>query len=150
MCISNAIYIKKLKDYSRLKLYRTIKTQVSREKYLSNIKNESYRKSVTCLRISSHKFPIETGRYNNTEQEQRICTKCTISIGTEYHCIMECYHPELTMLRNNYLKIIYQINPSLRKFNRVTLFKYIILCSDTTILNVTSKFIHEIVNMYNS
>ena len=133
--ISNAIYIKKLKDNSCLKLYTSIKTHVARERYLSIIKNESYRKSVTRIRLSCHKFPIQTGRYKNIVQDK-------------YHCIMECFHPEVTILRNNYLENIYKIKPAFKKFNRTTLFKYIILVSDTNIINLTSKFLHDIDNMY--
>ena len=129
-------------------MYTSIKTHVARERYLSIIKNESYRKSVTRIRLSCHKFPIQTGRYKNIVQEQRVCTKCNINIGTEYHCIMECFHPDVAILRNNYLENIYKIKPAFKKFNRTTLFKYIILVSDTKIINVTSKFLHDIDNMY--
>jgi hypothetical protein len=149
ICLSNDIFIKKLNDYNSLKLYSSIKCQVNQEKYLSLVKNEMYRQSVTRVRLSCHNFPIQTGRYNNVEEKQRICTKCNINIGTEYHCIMECFNPNIAIVRNNFLLNMYDINPSLRKLNRLNLFKYMILCTDTTILYETSKFIHEIVkNVY--
>ena len=62
---------------------------------------------------------------------------------------MECFNPNIAIVRNNFLLNMYDINPLLRKLNILNLFKYMILCTDTTILYETSKFIHEIVkNVY--
>ena len=46
------------------------------ENYLSEIKNLNHRVAVTKLRTSTHKFPIETGRYKNIPRTQRKCTIC--------------------------------------------------------------------------
>ena len=43
-------------------IYAEIKTQNCFEKYL-DIENMNVRKAITKMRISSHKFPIKTGRY---------------------------------------------------------------------------------------
>ena len=43
-------------------VYAEIKTKNCFEKYLV-IENMNIRKAITKMRISSHKFPIETGRY---------------------------------------------------------------------------------------
>ena len=45
------------------------------------------------FRITNHKLPIETGRWNIIDSVNRICTKCdNITIGDDYHYIMECEH----------------------------------------------------------
>ena len=54
------------------------------ERYLSVIQNLETRSYVAKFRISAHKFPIETGRYINTEQQNRICTLCERGIGMNY------------------------------------------------------------------
>ena len=42
------------------------------------------------FRTTNHKLSIETGRWNNIDSVNRICTKCdNITIGDEYHYIME-------------------------------------------------------------
>ena len=41
------------------------------EKYL-DIENMNIRKSITKMRISSHKFPIEMGRYEGKDRDNRI------------------------------------------------------------------------------
>ena len=147
--ISNTIYIEKLKEYSSLKLYTELKSRVCREQYLSNVHNEFYRKVLTCLRLSCHRLPIVTGRYNNLEINDRKCIKCKMTVGSEYHCIMECFDQHVVKIRNEFLTTIFNINPSFKYLNRPTLFKYIMLFTDKTILNASSKFIFEIHSLYN-
>ena len=44
------------------------------------------------LRTTNHKLPIETGRWNGIDRENRQCLKCNSrSIGDEFHYIMECH-----------------------------------------------------------
>jgi hypothetical protein len=61
------------------------------------------RKYTLCkFRTTNHKLPIETGRWNNIDRVNRICTKCNnITIGDEYHYIIECEH--FSNFRNNSL-----------------------------------------------
>ena len=55
------------------------------EIYLSVIQNLEMRSYVAKLGISAHKFPIETGRYINTERQNHICTLCERGIVDELH-----------------------------------------------------------------
>ena len=41
------------------------------------------------LRLSSHSFPIETGRWSRKRREDRLCTKCNV-LGDEVHFIYNC------------------------------------------------------------
>ena len=41
------------------------------------------------LRLSSHSFPIETGRWSRTKREDRLCTRCNV-LGDESHYIYDC------------------------------------------------------------
>ena len=41
------------------------------------------------LRLSSHSFPIETGRWSRKKREERLCGKCNV-IGDEAHYIYHC------------------------------------------------------------
>jgi len=41
---------------------------------------------ISCLRLSSHKLEIDTGRYYGVTREKRICKCCTSGIKeTEFH-----------------------------------------------------------------
>jgi hypothetical protein len=47
---------------------------------------------VLLFRTTNHKLPIETGRWNGIDRENRQCLKCNSrSIGDEFHYIMECH-----------------------------------------------------------
>ena len=41
------------------------------------------------LRLGSHYFPIETGRWNRTPRQNRLCTVCN-ELGDEKHFIYKC------------------------------------------------------------
>jgi hypothetical protein len=68
--------------------------------YKENFKFENYLRiledkdiyTLCKLRTTNNKFPMEIG-WNNIDGANRICTKCdNITIGGEYHYIMECQH----------------------------------------------------------
>lgn len=47
-------------------------------------------KYITKLRLSSHRLAIETGRYNNTNRENRLCPHCKTSVEDEFHFLFLC------------------------------------------------------------
>ena len=64
----------KRNEYSqgKLRLYTYLKVRPSFEQYL-NLGNPKLRQSITRLRISAHKFPIEIGCFENKAPVKRIC-----------------------------------------------------------------------------
>ena len=65
-----------------------------------------------------HKLPIETGRWNNIDRINRICTKCdSITIGDEYHYIMECEH--FSSFRNRFIVTNLRETPNIPKFKQI-------------------------------
>ena len=69
------------------------------------VQNFKYRQAVTKLRISAHRLPVETGRYNNVPYNDRLCKHCGINeIGNEYHFLMSC--------RNIFINNLCKINRS--------------------------------------
>ena len=53
--------------------------------------------------ISAHFLPIETGRYEGTPREKRVCPLCfSRSIGDEQHYLMYCSSPGLVKLKIDY------------------------------------------------
>ena len=64
------------------------------------------------LRCTAHNLLVETGRHNNTEYENRLCSLCDLlQIEDEFHFVMIC--PFYTTLREIYLPNI--VNSSLSK-----------------------------------
>ena len=114
-------------------LYAEIKTKNSFEKYL-DIDNMNIRKAITKMRISSHKFPIETGRYEGKERENRICPLCCNDIGDEKHYIFECENKTITETREKFMPIIFSKSPQLKRLGIQEKLKYMLLCNDDSLL----------------
>ena len=116
----------RLNDISSQKLVSTLKNNEGKltflasikethvtEKYLS-INNFENRMAVAKLRTSSHKLKIETGRWNKTPREERICKQCILNkIEDEKHFLFECqmYINEREDLYNT-IETKININPS--------------------------------------
>ena len=66
----------------KLKLYSSFKERSGFENYL-NESNPKLRQVITKIRINAHKFPTETGRFENKNQTDRICPLCCEGIGNE-------------------------------------------------------------------
>ena len=70
------------------------------------------------MRTINYKLPIETSRWNNIDRANIICTKCdNITIGDEYHYIMECQH--LKKLYNRFIITNLQEKPTILKIKQI-------------------------------
>ena len=100
---------------------------------------------ITKIRCVNNKLPIVTGRYQNLDRKDRICTLCntngTSQLGDEYHFVMEC--PYFTSLRKSLLNKYYTQRPSMLKM--VELFN----STDPTVLQNLSKLCYKICNKFN-
>ena len=70
--------------------YRLFKTDFKLEKYFSIL---DYHHSIEFCRFrtTNHKLPIEQGRWNNIDRNDRICTLCnSVDIGDEFHYVLQC------------------------------------------------------------
>ena len=72
------------------RLYKYIKEEFEFEVYL-NINNSSLRIATSKIRLSSHLFLIERGRWgrNRLQREERKCVVCG-TIEDEFHVLVEC------------------------------------------------------------
>jgi hypothetical protein len=132
----------------KLRTYFKLKHTFSREKYL-DINNYKYRKYVTKIRISNHNLPIERGRYNNIDINDRTCRMCTNShIGDEFHLLMACDHNELNILRNDFFEDIFKILPPIQDFSNELKFVYIFSMMDQSILTATAKYITKCLDVF--
>ena len=58
-------------DSGKMQFLRKIKDNYAFEPYL-NIQNSHHRKSISQIRLSSHRLAIETGRWQNILRENRL------------------------------------------------------------------------------
>ncbi len=137
--------LSEIESSNRCRLYANIKCSHEMEPYLLHNYRRDIRSNLTKIRLSSHKFLVERGRWQKPKMEytQRICTLCDSSdIEDEYHILMTCSH--YIELRHKYIKQYYYRRPSMLKF------KYL--------LNTTNKrdrfrlmvYIKLVVKDYNS
>lgn len=102
---------------------------------LNFIRLDKYKFALSRFRLSSHSLAIESGRYNNTPREERLCIHCNMNtIENEYHFLLVC--PFYADLRRKYLSPYYCRWPTLNKFKSLMQNK-----TDTTV-NKLSKFIY--------
>ena len=85
------------------RLYKMIKDTFEFENYLHLPKH--LRNAISKIRMSSHIFFIERGRWLNIKREDRKCEICQ-TIEDEYHLFIECprFRNEIKMYLPNYLK----------------------------------------------
>ena len=124
-------------NLSNNRLYRHLSNNSSF--YLENLPNNHIRKSLTKLRLGSHYFMIERGRWRNLELVDRICFKCN-EVEDEYHVVMCC--SKYKDLRTKYL-------PK-ELFNRPSMFKSIefINCENIRHLRNLGLFVYNVFKQY--
>ena len=93
--------------------YRIVKDKFGFEEYLTNTPL-NLMKYVIKFRTRNHSFPIETGRYNNIDRNDRLCRYCNTDIGDQFHYLFVCKH--FSHLRKKYIKPAYYARPNILKF----------------------------------
>ena len=126
--------------------YNAFKEKFARETYLDNIKGFSRRYNTTKIRISSHALEIESGRYNDTDRDLRICNWCKSSMGIdvvedENHFLFECdlyasLRSKLITRLNNTPHISSDTEFSLKLDNKNLKLNFMNLLSPYTTLNI--------------
>ena len=79
-----------MNETSSNRLYKHIKENFIFEPYL-NLINKAKRIHISKVRLSSHLFLVERGRWGTKKLrlEERKCEKCNV-LEDEYHCLIEC------------------------------------------------------------
>ena len=90
-------------------LYNHVKEEFREEKYIYEVKYYKYRSAITKFRVSAHTFPVESGRWDKTLREKRMChLYFSNDIGDEKHYIFHCTNPKLVEIRKTFTPEIYE------------------------------------------
>ena len=131
-----------IENSSRGQFYMMFKRDFGLEKYLTVLK-KNRRKQISLLRCSNVKFPIETGRWNNTPRIERYCTLCASrQIGDEFHYLFLCQNEHIQRIRTKFIPAYYIVHPSDVKF------KGILSLCNKTVLNNLAIFIQKIIRLF--
>jgi hypothetical protein len=105
----------RLENSSRALFYLNI-SNFKFQTYLDSFTNEKMCKSLSRLRVSSHRLQIEAGRWSRPVPmpiNERLCSVCNI-LEDEFHFVLECriYND----IRSKYIPAKYWRRPSMSKF----------------------------------
>jgi len=127
---------------NKLRLYRLHKERINPEFYVLQSMSKDHRKAIAKLRSGTMALYVETGRYNKTPLQQRICTYCESgSIEDEKHFLLNC---ELyNDIRYDLLKEMCNIQPDFITHDYLT--QYCILMTTESIQQLLGKML---VKMY--
>ncbi|KAK6196333.1 hypothetical protein SNE40_001576 [Patella caerulea] len=121
--------------------YKIFKNDFKLEPYFNNLTNINIL-ILSRFRLGSHRLPIESGRWNKTPRNERLCHVCdSADIGDEFHYILKCKY--FTIERKKLLPDWCQNRPNTFKFQR--LFNY----KNTVVLQKLCRFIKIIISKVN-
>ena len=131
-----------LQKYPILRLYKLLKNDFGREKYLTLVSKKKYRIAISRLRASSHNLEIERGRYTIpvTPIENRLCSVCN-SIEDEFHFLLHCqlYNEERSALFHEITNIEQEFS-SLTDRDRLI---FLLSNENSQILTWVGKFVYN-------
>ena len=88
--------------------------------YLQNNCNRELRQCLTKIRLSSHKFLVERGRWVKPQisYQERKCTLCgQVDVEDEYHVLLIC--SQYSGLRAKFIRKQFYVKPSMLKFQKL-------------------------------
>ena len=102
-----------LSSFSRGQIYQYVIDKFEIQYYLTKSIDDTYKKNIAKIRLSSHNLNIESGRYTNEARNNRKCVKCNHEdLEDEFHFLFKC--PFYSDLRE-YIKTYYCRRPSVFK-----------------------------------
>ncbi len=75
---------------NKLRTYRLFKQEKYTEPYLLKVYNKKHRSALAKFRSGVAPLLIETGRYSNTPEAERVCFNCPNDIENELHVLLRC------------------------------------------------------------
>ena len=129
-------------------LYSHVKEEFRKEKYIHEVKYYKYRSAITNFRISAHTFAGESGRWDKTPREKRVCPLCfSNDVGDEKYYIFRCTNPKLVEIRKTFVPEIYETFTPYPEVNSINGILHIIVRGSSDVnYNRIGKFLLVLVN----
>ena len=127
-------------DPSKALNYFSFKSEHKLETYLISLPRNQYL-NLFKFRTGNHKLPVEVGRWDDTDLNDRQCILCNADdIGDEYHYLLKC--PIFHAQRQSHLKQYYIRRPNMLKFGEL------LKSENLSILTKLSKFTKIIMDTF--
>ena len=138
-----------IQENKKLSIYYSIKKQFRYEPYLSFVKNIKCRIALSKIRTSSHNLPIETGRYQNINRNERLCNMCDLNeIGSELHVLFICSNNDLKAKREKLFNKIQSFIPQFSNLSLDNKLLYMLSCCDKDLTLNIGEFLTECLTLY--
>ena len=79
-----------VQESSKLYFYKLFKSSYCLDNCISVLNIRKFRYFYMSLKVSSLDLEIQTGSFNNTPREERLCKLCKNGIEDEYHLLLKC------------------------------------------------------------
>ena len=132
----------------KLEFYSLLKNKFEQSDYLNICTNPKSIMSITRMRISAHKLPIETGRFIKLERNQRICPFCCSGVGDEQHYLTTCDNNLFVIPRKECFDNISKIHTQFQGYSDAQKAIFLLNTKDPVILKNTGHFVLEIENIF--
>ena len=125
---------------NKLRTYKLFKSEYGSEQYCKIILPLKHRSAFAKFRCGVAPLRLETGRYENIPENERLCPYCRQSVEDEFHVLLNC-NLYVDERRDLFLKAS-EITPEFNRFNDCD--KMTFLCSNNeltakTCFNVLKK-----------
>ena len=132
---------------NKLRTYRTFKNTYGTAQYVNTCMKKCNRRALALFRSGCAPIAIETGRYNNTPVDNRVCSMCDMNcVEDEFHCFMICviYND----FRSKLFDCMSEFDPSFNDLTSVD--KFNVLMSDGNHCYRVAKFANQILSLRQS
>ena len=133
---NHGISKKTLYKQGKGQLYTWLTERPGFENYL-NLPNKKLCQTITKLRISAHKFPIETGRFDYRKRTERICPLCCDGTGDDMHYLTQCQNSIISRTRVELLEPFHKKWKGIHKLTQIELTNAILPCQNDYMLSET-------------
>ena len=116
--------------------------------HLTKCKGASFRAAITKIRTSAHKFPVETGRYENIPRENRLCPFGCNIVGGESHYMFECKHPLIENIYKPIIKDITKLHPGFGSLGVKAKCKLVLNSEDSQTINLVGRLCYQIQDIF--
>ena len=131
---------------NKLRTYILFKQDYMIEPYVKSFLSSKYRSALAKFRCGVAPLKLETGRYENIPENQRVCPICKVSVETEIHVLFECNaYQELRDMLNNKACDVENTNVNFTKQEKLNF-----VLSNTNLVNITAKTCYLILKSRNN
>ena len=137
-----------LNTNTQLQLLINSKDKFEQSSYLSAMKVPMHRIAISKLRLSAHRLPIETGRYDKVPRWERLCPFGCDEVGDEQHYFLKCKHPFLQELIKPFGNQITKLIPNWQRLEDNEKLLTLLVTTSDEVRVVLGKFFYDILRTF--